>query len=442
MKQFFHPFFKRKNNETSPLKMLRGQETSILYSSARAGSSGAGVITNRLTVPIRGGDDTLLEIAVADVNFFNEFVNVTADTNEVQFTIVYSAGEDGGVSNGADWSITMYLRVAPGVYTHAELIAKLNQNIVTMYASANWGDLWQAGTGPKSTTILPDVGFMVVNLPVSGPEDLVQDFTFTAETLAGGDAKKMAIPRFEAQTKHTAILISAPSNPIHFTSSSEAGTDNMFSMVPHTLFMENTPLSRKLGFSKGDSYPIVRFSSSTTTGGRGAWVVVAEDGDTPRHVKWSSSAILSGDYAVRSHTQNKLTGRHMQVCVEQVRSAQNGTGFLNGFPAGVVLSLPLLEPSDEGSSQLNYGVRNRVYHPIGSRIDEITCAFYIDGVRYEPDPMYPIIVEFNIKAVEAPKTHKDEDTLPPIPGFRGVSSSLDPMVVHKKRRVARQLENI
>lgn len=418
--------------------MLRGQETSILYSTARAGETGAGVISNRLPVPIRGGDDTLLEIAVADVNFFNEFVNITSSNNSLEIGIDYSAGTDGGITNGSFWYLVIYLKVTPGTYTHSELISTLNQNIVTLFASADWADLWKASGQAKASTPIADVGFLVVTLPSSSPEDLEQDFAFTTETLAG-TGNKMAIPRFEAQTKHTALLISAPVNVIRFKSPSDATTANMFSMVPHTITLQSTPLTQKLGFAQTEAYPIIRFTSSTLTASRGVWSI--ETVESVRYIKWDpKDAFLSGMYTMRSRAQHKLTGRHLQVAVEQVHSAQTGTGFLNGFPAGVVLSLPLVEPSDEGSSQLNYGVRNRVYHPIGTRIDELTCAFYIDGVRYEPDPLYPVIVEFNVKAVEAPKTHKDEDTLPPIPGFRGVSSSLDPVVVHQKRRRAQQME--
>jgi len=420
--------------------MLKGSETSILFSTARAGTNGSGVISNRLTVPIRAGDDTLLEIAVADVNFFNEFVNITSGNNELQFTIYYSAGPDPSAENGVAWSLGIVLELPPDTYTHAEVIQKLNENIVTLFATAEWSSLWVPGS-VKTSARVAGVGYLIMNLPQTDfPTDLIQAFEFEDTTLLGaGKDYFMAIPRFEAQTKHTVLVLSAPSEQVRFKSPSEGSASNMISMIPHTLELKSTPLLHKLGFSQAGSYPLLQFASGTPTAQRGEWKVVAATANSVRYVVWDpNDAIVSGDYSVRSKAQHKLTGRHLRVAVEQTLGGQTGVGFLNGYQPGVVLSLPLVEPSDLGSSQLNYGVRNRVYFPIGTRIDELTCAFYIDELRYEPDPQYPIIVEFNVRAVAAPETHKDEDTLPPIPGFRGVSSSIDPLVVHRKRRKAQE----
>lgn len=442
--------------------------------------------------PITLQDGEELEIAVTQVNYPQTFLNVrregAAFELQVEFgfpdghtdpqlkvTDVGTLGAIGTLDGNANfitvespWSAFIHVPVPIGAYSHDELVDLINSRM-----QRAWEEMAKPGYflyndanlyGGPITAFDPFSGTQITitfqtAVPHNG-DSLQWTLPLTpARSSTTALANVLPIPYLQASNRKTLIKVALPRSPISVTLSQYTDGEVYEVPSPYVSYVGvaqggERSIQELLGFcgdaGNGFSEVFPFFGSDivlTAAASLGGYVRDAATAtpNGPRKMTYDIGAsntfnVGSAIFERVSTCQNQLAHRFLHIGISQLANGTNFVGKHLPIPS-CALSVPLLEPAIGGGPMLTYSVRHLVYHKVRSPFAVLNVQLFIDDeqiVRPTDEEKVNILLQYRILQTGAEVVQNHGLTLPPVAGYRVLSSNNDPLEIYQLTKRSRQ----
>lgn len=423
---------------------------------------------------------------VIEIEFGFPFDHLNPATNITDAGLIGVVG--GNLTSGGDtdfqtfegnWTATIQVPIPKGAYSHSELVDLINSRMLRAWEELakpgnflyNGEDLYRQAafhaedpfTGTTIQVIFDSTQSTWDQQYVGNPqanETLVWTLPITpARSATSALANVLPVPYLQAFNRKTLVKVGLPRSSI---------STSLNSFSTGALYPIPSPYVSQVKIFNGDAQSVqalLGFCGDSDTQYSeiftffGSDIIQVESSILGGYIRDGTKQIANGErkltYDIRptnpfnvgsatfersSACQNQLAHRFLHIGVSQLMNGTNFVGRHLPVPS-CALSVPLLEPAPGGGPMLTYSVRHPIFHKVRSPFAVLNVQLYIDDeqiVRPTEEEKVNILFEYRILQTGGEIVQNHGLTLPPVAGYRALSSNNDPLEIAALNKRPRQ----